>query len=803
MKNQLTFAHVTGALLDNKIKTYPQHRLVRDLFSLCLSDEASDYGEASEDNITFSRWCNGARPVPVDILNKYKNDTGRNQMITDFENKIIPNLINVSNARYLMEDMINNSRKIIGITKADELTAIDDNATFFTDVMLYAILSDHNIKNLYSPDITDILLSNRLPAVMKEFIGRNDEIKKCGRLLASESVVFINGIAGIGKSELAKYYASRNKKKYTNIIYLFYSGSLRKDIAAMEFSDDTSDMDEDALFDSHYQLLHSLHQDSLVILDNFNVLPKEDAFFKEFVKNDFELLVTTRCEIKQYASIKIKEIASEKDLLQLFASHCPYSDDDTETVKQIIREVHSHTLTVVLSALSLAAGGLEPDELLHELKLCGLNITDSEDVELYKDGDYHDGLMIEHLRILMQISRLNASQSDILKDLSILPISGVYKNYFRNWLQLVSLHDINYLARYGFITDDIENKKISLHPLIQEIIYEELKPCISNCQTLVNSLHTISLMHGIEVRKPDNTIQAMISVAENIINDNSACYLLFLQDMFPYLEKYSVRDYMSKLADRISYLMEQEHIDSVCDRALLLDYKAELSYIRKDYDVAVKKREKAIHLLENDTMNTMNQKRYINLLSNLYNKCISCTKKTDKATEALHKSFEIRISYADTGIIETHDTLQQMLNLVNMLILADDLELAQLVLNQYDTLVTANEGNNTLDYGCCRLAAGIITLNEGKPVEAEKNLLAAESIINAAMDTSDSDSASSDTAISSYDNNVSKNDYLKSVYGYLNNLYARWHKPEKALEYKEKWLNAKNEQNKNITHRNA
>lgn len=85
MKNQLTFAHVAGALLDNKIKTYPQHRLVRDLFLLCLSDEASDYGEASEDNITFSRWCNGARPVPVDILNEYKNDTGRNQMITDFK----------------------------------------------------------------------------------------------------------------------------------------------------------------------------------------------------------------------------------------------------------------------------------------------------------------------------------------------------------------------------------------------------------------------------------------------------------------------------------------------------------------------------------------------------------------------------------------------------------------------------------------------------------------------------------------------------------------------------------------------
>ncbi len=78
--------------------------------------------------------------------------------------------------------------------------------------------------------------------------------------------------------------------------------------------------------------------------------------------------------------------------------------------------------------------------------------------------------------------------------------------------------------------------------------------------------------------------------------------------------------------------------------------------------MAVKKREKAIPLLENedDTMNTMNQKRYINLLSNLYNNLSNvylALKKADKATKALHKTFEIRISYIDTGIIETHDML--------------------------------------------------------------------------------------------------------------------------------------------------
>jgi hypothetical protein len=72
MKNRLTFADAIGALLENKRKTYPQHQLVRDLFSLCLAGEAGDYSEASDDNITFSRWCNGARPIPAEIF--YKND---------------------------------------------------------------------------------------------------------------------------------------------------------------------------------------------------------------------------------------------------------------------------------------------------------------------------------------------------------------------------------------------------------------------------------------------------------------------------------------------------------------------------------------------------------------------------------------------------------------------------------------------------------------------------------------------------------------------------------------------------------
>ncbi len=67
------------------------------------------------------------------------------------------------------------------------------------------------------------------------------------------------------------------------------------------------------------------------------------------------------------------------------------------------------------------------------------------------------------------------------------------------------------------------------------------------------------------------------------------------------------------------------------------------------------------------------------------------------------------------------------------------------------------------------MSRGIIDMMEGKPELAEMNLLAAESIIGNAVGTD--------------------NDYMKTTYQYLNNLYTRWKKPDKAIEYRDKYFN--------------
>lgn len=770
MKNRITFVNVMNALVDNKKKTYQKYQLLCNLFSVCLNDTFSSKELNAEVMTQYSRWCNGKRPIPLEIIETYDKQNLWSVMEADFETKIIPNLINVTQARTQIETLIADSVEVIGNKQTETFLNIENNAAFFTSVIRYAVLNDHTQKESYSPDLSEILLSGRVPSCTKDFVGRKKELSKASASLKSNPLLFITGIAGIGKSEFAKQFAKKNEKNYENIIYLYYTGNLKKCIAELEFASDNAEMTEEELFTSHYGILQTLWADSLIIIDNFNVLPKDDDFFREFVKNNFQILITTRCKITSFETLELKELDKEKELTELFFRHCPSAKLEPETVSEIIDVLNAHTLTVCLSALTLGASGMDMEELLYELKTSSICSNISEEVELYKDEAFTNARMTEHLQKLLQLSKLDESKLDILRNLSLLPLSGISKAALKQWLRLDNLNDVNYLIRYGFITDDTENKRISLHPMIQEISFAETFPSVSSCHALLNSLHLICLVHGLEVRRPEMLIQSLISVTERIIVDNPRDYLNFLQDMFPYLEKYLVTDYLPKLVERISYMMEQHQLNTICDKALLLDYKAELFVLRKDFDNALKKRKKAIQIMKK--LHTPEADiSSASLLSNLYNNLSNTylyLKQGKEAAQALRTAFDIRMEYAHLGLLESHDTLQQMMNLANMLLLGKEWEQAKQILSLYESLVLEYESAECLDYGICQTLYGILALGERKPVEAEKHLLQAEQIIFSIMGTD--------------------NDYMKTVYRHLYSLYARWSKPELAEKYKKKLL---------------
>ena len=607
MINRLTFANVIKILLENKKKTFTQYRMVYCIFSKCMNDTVTSADLIGDGMIQISRWCSGERPIPKNVLEKYEENDYWNDMEEDFRTKIIPNLINELQVRSQLESLLDESIDVIGADKIQEMKQISDNAAFFAAMVRYAVLNDHSQNVVYSPDLSETLLSGRVLSCTKDFLGRKKELSEVTAALKNNPLLFVTGIAGIGKSEFAKHFAKKNEKKYTNIIYLYYTGSLKKCIAELEFASDIAEMTEAELFEAHYKILQTLYPDSLIIIDNFNVLPKDDVFFREFVKNRFQILITTRCKPTAFNTLEIKELNKDKELCELFYRHCPSSKSEPELVAEIIDLLNAHTLTVSLAALTLEASGMDIEEFLYELKTTGIRTEISEEVELYKDETFSYGRM-----------------------------------------------------------------------------------------------------------------------------------------------------------------MEQHQLSTPCDKALLLDFKAELFVLRKEFANALKKRLKAIQLIEaEDTTNVS----VITLHSNLYNNLSNTylyLKKIKEATAVLKKAFEIRKKYEHLGLMESHDTLQQIGNLANMLIIGKEYTQARGLLSLYESLISEYENEECLDYGFCQTMFGILCYREGKATEAERHLLSAETIISDVMGTD--------------------NDYMKTVYRYLHSLYTRWKKPELAQKYKGKYL---------------
>lgn len=146
-------------------------------------------------------------------------------------------------------------------------------------------------------------------------------------MLEENRHVFLCGIAGIGKSELAKAYAKRYIKQYTNILYVEYTGNLHQDITDMDFIDDLPESTEQERFQRHNRFLRSLKSDTLLIIDNFNVTATQDSFLSVVLKYRCQILFTTRSKLDEYCTLPLKEIEDMNALFQLASVF--YSEADT------------------------------------------------------------------------------------------------------------------------------------------------------------------------------------------------------------------------------------------------------------------------------------------------------------------------------------------------------------------------------------------------------------------------------------------------------------------------------------------
>ena len=543
-------------------------------------------------------------------------------------------------------------------------------------------------------------MDSEVPRPCRHFLGREEELDELHTMLEENSKAFLYGIAGIGKSELAKAYAKQYKKYYTNILYVEYAGDLHQAVTDMDFTDDLPEDGEEERFRKHNRFLRSLKDDTLLIIDNFNVTATQDSFLPVVLKYRCRILFTTRSKFDGHCILQLKEIRDPASLFQLAAAFYSEAEVHQTLVEEIIEIVHRHTFAVELAAKLLENGILPPEHLLEKLREEKASLENEDKISAIKDGQNSKATYYNHIHTLFSLYSISVEQQEIMRNLCFLPPAGISARIFADWLGLTDLNDINDLIETGFVQATTRHT-ISLHPLIQEIALSETKPSVTACHTLLDSLQKICLMHGTEVSYYKKLFQTVGNIMRMMEKDDLTKYLLFLEDVFPYMEKYRYRKGMKEIILEMKQLLKGNENGSATDRALLLDYQA---CMETKPEKAIKLEKEALAQIKEITEDNAH------LVSNLHANLGGLYRmngQAELAKEHMEKGIFLLEQYQ---LLYTNDSIPQINNYAALLTKLQEPERAMATLQKLAQLIKEYNSVTCLDYAQVQESMGNICL---------------------------------------------------------------------------------------------
>lgn len=409
--------------------------------------------------------------------------------------------------------------------------------------------------------VTEKLLST--PNIMPKsiFCGREDILEEIhSKFQHSDNVLFLYGIGGIGKTQIAKQYAKKHRCDYDTIIYATYNSSIKGAIIAeMPFaiepamnrytlSDGTQENDE-AYFKRKLEAVQKLSSErTLIILDNFDV--EEDENLPSLMNGRYRLLITTRCDFSRfYPTIKINPIDSIESLKEIFMKNYQGYDveEDDPALVELIELVNRHTYTIELLAQHMENSGQTPAEMITALKERGITSLDEE----VRDSDMKTQIAYENLLKMFKIFSLNEEERQILMYLSLMPTEGVDVKDFKKWADLKSPKVLKNLENRSWIIKNTDG--IAVHPIIRAVIKHEMPATEDNCFDFINrfseSIDEIRSWHYKKIDKDKYSTIAkrllsifkVISPKTELLYYNSEVLLSFAVDP----------EYAVKLAERL------------------------------------------------------------------------------------------------------------------------------------------------------------------------------------------------------------------------------------------------------------
>ena len=360
----------------------------------------------------------------------------------------------------------------------------------------------------------DVSLKWKMPERPECFFGRERELEQIVQNFRNGNhVVFLQGIGGIGKSELAAVYALSQRENYEVVIF----SNCFSDIAGMIASDVELPLDnmsrntydelfletEEDYFERKYEVIKVLMSKKVLwVIDNFNC--SSDPYLDQILKFECDILIGTRNDwsSKGFPVIHLKEIEQKDQLFKIFEHHyIPRDSREVEKIEKVISLVGGHTLVLEWIAKQLNEQKINLDDMIQVL---------IHKISVHKEGQKDYKFLYQMLSDVFQMRQLSEDEKCVLRFLCFVPYTGISKEDVVRYGKKGTHTAILKLLRSCWIKQ-IELDVISLHPIVAETVVSQLDPNWNNTSIFFNNI----AKDLVDDDLPVSRIDKLLLIAEN------------------------------------------------------------------------------------------------------------------------------------------------------------------------------------------------------------------------------------------------------------------------------------------------
>lgn len=402
---------------------------------------------------------------------------------------------------------------------------------------IYAALSKFSDTSHIHVKFREKLLPSKQVIPTKRFVGRkllSEEIHH--QFEQGYRTIFLHGIGGIGKTEVAKKYAFDHQNDYDTVIYATYQGNLtsliineapfvtQPELIRKMKDNDELETDEE-FFKRKLNKIKALSSEkTLIILDNFDTEYRPE--FEELFEGPYHLLITTRVDYSKskYPQLEIKPLEDEQELKELFFNN--YNGDmveqDDSHLLDLFKLVSNHTYTIEIIAKHMENSSQTVDEVIESLKKEGI-VSINEEIE---DEMMNTSIAYQNLLKMYEISSLEENEVNALRFMLFVPLEGLHSSYIKMWGGDDIFKSVRTLEKKSWIIRGPNG--LTLHPIVYQIARNKIDVSYQNCEPFIKNYHKlITHENPWRFKKVEKEIYAFFAYK----------ILEFFPDIFPEIEE--------------------------------------------------------------------------------------------------------------------------------------------------------------------------------------------------------------------------------------------------------------------------